>query len=363
MQKTSLTGLKKLIVLLLSILMMITFMPSIAFATGSETDGNSTEAQTSVETASLTVKVDPSDANFYLEDADNKQILPSDDGTFSLKSGETYNYTVTKKGYVGQSGTTSITSNETKSFVLTKSTDNSNIDNTINSEWSSFRGNDTNMAIGNYATPTTIDNTSFRWAKKYGSGWGNAPSVQIIVDGKIVTMVNKKLYMIDPNTGDIVKSGDMVRAANWGYTPPTYADGMIFCPLANGTVQAFNAKTLESLWVYSDPLKGQSLSQITYSDGYLYTGFWNRETKKANYVCLSTTDEDPKQTNESKTATWRHCEVGGYYWAGSVVINNAVIFGTDDGEDGSTHPTSKLLSVDKKTGKVISSIGLAILFQ
>lgn len=61
---------------------------------------------------------------------------------------------------------------------------------------------------------------------------------------------------------------------------------MIFAPLADGRVQAFNAETLESLWVYQDMLKGQSLSPITYSDGYIYTGFWNAETKDANYVCI-----------------------------------------------------------------------------
>lgn len=94
------------------------------------------------------------------------------------------------------------------------------------------------------------------------------------------------IYKLDLNTGDILQTGDMVAATNFGYTPPTYADGMIFAPLADGRVQAFNAETLESLWVYQDMLKGQSLSPITYSDGYIYTGFWNAETKDANYVCI-----------------------------------------------------------------------------
>ena len=77
---------------------------------------------------------------------------------------------------------------------------------------------------------------------------------------------------------------------------------MIFAPLADGRVQAFNAETLESLWVYQDTLKGQSLSPITYSDGYIYTGFWNAETKDANYVCIPVTDEDPTNAQEAKEA-------------------------------------------------------------
>ena len=49
----------------------------------------------------------------------------------------------------------------------------------------------------------------------------------------------------------------MIRTSAFNITPPTYADGMIFVALASGAIQAFNADTLESLWVYEDPLYGQ----------------------------------------------------------------------------------------------------------
>ena len=39
---------------------------------------------------------------------------------------------------------------------------------------------------------------------------------------------------------------------------------MIFVGLANGCVQAFDAVTLESLWLYEDPLGGQPNCPITY---------------------------------------------------------------------------------------------------
>ena len=45
---------------------------------------------------------------------------------------------------------------------------------------------------------------------------------------------------------------------------------MIFVGLAGGAVQAFNAETLESLWVFKDTLGGQPNCTIQYSDGYLY---------------------------------------------------------------------------------------------
>ena len=130
---------------------------------------------------------------------------------------------------------------------------------------------------------------------------------------------------------------------------------MIFAPLADGRVQAFNAETLESLWVYQDMLKGQSLSPITYSDGYIYTGFWNAETKDANYVCIPVTDEDPTNTQEAKEAAWQYTSLGGFYWAGSVVRGDYVVFGTDDGTSGSDG-TGHVLSLNKKTGAVMDSV-------
>ena len=150
----------------------------------------------------------------------------------------------------------------------------------------------------------------------------------------------------------------MAAAPNFGYTPPTYAEGMIFCPLANGTIQAFHAKTLESLWIYEDVLGGQALSPITYADGYLYTGFWNGESENANFVCLSITDEDTKQKEEKKQAIWTYTQKGGFYWAGSVVVNHAVIVGTDDGMEEGINGTSLLYSFEKDSGKVISQLKL-----
>ena len=49
----------------------------------------------------------------------------------------------------------------------------------------------------------------------------------------------------------------MDHKSSFSITPPVYADGMVFVALSGGTVQAFNAATLESLWIYTDKLGGQ----------------------------------------------------------------------------------------------------------
>ena len=327
---------------------------------GSDDNSTAGEYQVTVnrvDAVKATLKTDPADAIVRLEDSEGERIKAAADGTYSLMPGDKYTYTVTKTGYVGQSDELCIDKDTVKEIKLEKAAENSKIDKNIKAEWKNFRNSDVNMGITNAKTPTSVKSTNLRWAKKYGTGWAAAPCIQIIVKGKVMTIVGSKIYQLDPKTGEVEKEGQLVAATNWGYTPMTYADGMIFCPLTNGTIQAVNADTLESVWVYKDPLGGQSLSPITYSDGYIYTGFWNSETKDANYVCLSVTDEDTEKTDESKLATWRFTHTGGFYWAGSVAIGNTLVFGTDDGTS-SYNQASKLYSVNKYTGEVISACDL-----
>ncbi len=229
----------------------------------------------------------------------------------------------------------------------------------VSAYWPNFRGNQFNIGITNARTPQTEDaeNIYTKWTKKLGSGWMDAPSAQIIVDNTLIVMCGRNIYKLDLNTGDVIAKNEMVQSPNWGYTPPTYGNGMIFCPIDRGTIQAFNAETLESLWVYTDPMGGQSLSSITYDDGYIYTGFWNSEESDANYVCINTFDEDITSETEEKTATWTYKNKGGFYWAGSVVVGDAVIFGMDNGEGQSTlDGKSKICSFNKKTGEIISEL-------
>ena len=271
-----------------------------------------------------------------------------------------YTYTVEKadQGYLPKSDT--ITSVEGDSLILdisltkdpgTQPEDVEDVD------WKNFRNSDVNMAITGVKTP--VDKVALKWNTTLGNSWSNAPSVPIIVDNKIVTMMGSKLYMLDAETGSIIKSADMVAAPNYGYTPLTYANGMIFCPLTEGTIQAFNATTLESLWVYSDPLGGQSLSPIAYSAGRIYTGFWNGESRNANYVCIDVTDYDTENTVEPKSAVWTYTQNGGFYWAGAVVVGDAVIVGSDDGSAEGNFARSSLYSFNKVTGEIISKVDLA----
>ena len=72
-----------------------------------------------VQIAELTVQVDPADALFAIYDASQRRLWP-EDGIYLLFPDKEYTYTVTKSGYVGQSGTLTLSQSETKDFKLEK---------------------------------------------------------------------------------------------------------------------------------------------------------------------------------------------------------------------------------------------------
>lgn len=206
-------------------------------------------------------------------------------------------------------------------------------------------------------TPVSAEDTELAWAVKLGTSYKNAPSTQVVVGDTLIVMSGKKLMKLNIKNGKTVKSADMVDMPSYGYTPPVYVDGVIYCPLDNAKIQAFDCKTMKSLWVYSDPLGGQSLTPITYSDGCIYTGFWNDEDRKANYVCINVTDENKKETHEAKKATWTYTSLGGFYWAGCAAVGDNVVFGCDDGTVY-VDKNSTAVSVNKKTGKLVDTLSI-----
>ena len=198
--------------------------------------------------------------------------------------------------------------------------------------WPNFRGSSTNMAITDAATPTGT--AGVKWQTELTSGTYKSP--QIIVGDYMYVMAGRKLYKLRLSDGSVLMSTDMAADCGYAMVGPTYGNGMIFNPLSDGRIQAFDAVTLKSLWIYTDSLGGQAVSPILYDNGIIYTGFWNGQTKKADYAAIRVDDENTADTDEAKEAEWTQVNNGGYYWAGAGIIGNTVVFGGDDGKDGST---------------------------
>lgn len=106
----------------------------------------------------------------------------------------------------------------------------------VGSDWKNFRNSDVNMGITNAPTPIVKDKVNLKWKAKLGTGWAASPSIQIIVDDALVTIVGTTIYKLDLQTGEVLAKGTLVDSTSYGYTPMTYADGMIFCPLSGGKI-------------------------------------------------------------------------------------------------------------------------------
>lgn len=310
----------------------------------------------------VTIDTTPSDAVVFLVNSLSGKRVLGKDGVYALTPGCSYSYTVTCTGYVGihVENYTAPTTDGTLTIPMEKAAPSKGL-TALDSTWPSFRADRNNNGVINARTPTTDEDAVLYWATKIGDGYDkNACGCPIIVDGYLYTYAGSALYKVDTVSGEIVATGQMDRASSFAINPPTYADGMIFVGLADGTVQAFNASTLESLWLYTDALGGQPNCPIVYHEGYIYTGFWVGETSQANYVCLSATDEDPEETKEQKLPTWHYTTGGGFYWAGAYVCDDFLLIGTDDGEAGYTEGHARLLSFNTRSGQLLDEITMPV---
>ena len=326
-----------------------------------------------------TFAISPGQAQLSLyEILSGERLWPDANGDYLLCEGYSYRYTLTQHDFVGAAGQLDVTRNEQYELVVSNGNEqypvqetesggavtinwalesapvNDAIQISLPAAWPNFRGGTSNNAVTDAQIPTSAEDGTLYWANKLGSGIdSDAVGSPILVGGDLITYASDKIYRIDTVTGQILAMGTMDHKSSFSITPPAYAEGMVFVALSNGCVQAFNAVTLESLWIYNDPLGGQPNCPLTVKNGYLYTGFWNSETGNANFVCLTITDEDPAQDKEEKCNSWYHTTPGGYYWAGAYAGEDYVLVGTDDGTNRCNSNMSSLLLFDAKTGKIL----------
>ena len=298
--------------------------------------------------------VDPADAKVTVGDSNKDRVAPTD-GKYSVMADAEYTYLVQSDGYVSQKSSFKFSESSTIDITLAVATENPNLDKSITAEWGNFRKGDNNLGITNAKTPYAPEDAEILWAVKHGTGWAAAPGSPIMVDGDIYTYSGSTIRRLNSMTGETVTEGTMVDKSSYSIVPMTYGDGMVFVGLSGGKIQAFNAKTLESLWVYTDELGGQPNCPITYKDGYIYAGFWNSEDRNANFACINTVDEDHASATEVKYASWTYTRAGGFYWAGAYVTDKLAIVGTDDGASGYDTNGAALLVFDRFTGEKLDT--------
>lgn len=223
---------------------------------------------------------------------------------------------------------------------------------------SAFVSDGTNNNVTTSNLPDSADNAVLNWATRIcdptdPKEWQNSPSPVTLIGDDLVFVSGDKLMRMNKETG-VIDSVVGQRAGKNSYAiqPVTYVDGMIFSGF-DGGVQAFDADTLESLWVYKDSVGGQAISPIYYNDGCIYTGFCSSETGTANYVCMDVKDEDTTKTDEAKSAKWVYANKGGFYWTGAYSTDKFIVVGSDNGTKDNSH--SKILTLNKENGEEIDS--------
>ena len=292
-----------------------------------------------VEAVYLEMKTEPANALVCLYTANNERIYP-ENGRFKMFPGTEYTWTASCDGYVGKTDKITLAESSVRNITLDKAAESEKLPQ-LKAEYPGFRADSNNQSVIKSKTPITKESIEVKWERQMGTSvTPSSGSTPVIVDNKVYTQSGGKLYMLDKETGEVLKSSDCFMNAGFNLIPVTYADGMIFVPLGGG-IQCFNASTLESLWCYKGR-KGSCNSPIRYDNGRIYVGF-----QQGDFVCLTATDEDPSDQTEMKTALWTNYSTAGYWWAGAWTNDNYV-FSVDAG--------GALMVMDKNTGVTVQRI-------
>ena len=217
----------------------------------------------------------------------------------------------------------------------------------LSSYWPAFRGAEAFKGLTDAKTPTTTAETELKWSYNTGGNFMSAPGFPIEVGEFVYYAFKSNVIKLNKETGALLKTSPNAVAAAGFFSTIAYGDGKIFMPIAGGRIQAFDAETLDSLWVSQVcPLSSmQSNSPVTYHDGYIYMGVSNSNATSGTFFCLSTEDEYITTTNEIKNYTWSYTPAGaGFYWSEGVAVGENIIFAGEDGILVSHHLTNDVVT-------------------
>lgn len=269
--------------------------------------------------------------NFYLTDANGKDLLPYD---ITLETLGQINGTVTLHVKRGTAGTP--------------------LPDLPDITWGQHLGDKNNNAVVDSKAPT--NKTELLWESfsnapdSLGSVYAGTP---ILVNNHIYAVRNHKIEMLDAKTGE-VKASTKLHSQIGYYSNIIYGGGMIFVPLGNGDVQCFNATTLKSMYLIENPASLGSYwgvyGAMHYDNGKLYVGYSN-QVDYGGYAVYDTLDPNIDDEYEVVKPLWITGEKDqSYYGSGAVTIKDMVVIGGDGG----------IVSVrNAKTGEELSKCQLS----
>ncbi|MCD7827530.1 MAG: PQQ-binding-like beta-propeller repeat protein [Clostridiales bacterium] len=201
-------------------------------------------------------------------------------------------------------------------------------------------------AVTNSYTAVNTETVNLRWSEKFGTSYRDAPGVPAVCGDNIIILSGNTIYKLDKTNGSVISTAQLSSTVGFGYIPPLYEDGILYCALDNSVIEAYDLDTMARLWTYADETDGQSLAPIVYDEGCIYTGFWYDEETAGNFVCLNAL------TGEK---IWSFSHLGGFYWAGCAVCGDYLVLGGDDGTYD-YESQSNVYCLNKLTGEVADSL-------
>ena len=206
--------------------------------------------------------------------------------------------------------------------------------------WGSAKQDITNNNTVDAYTPRSVNEVDsekswFINLREGKTGWGKW-SYPIVVNKYIYIAADTTLFKYDLNGNLINQTTLDGTVLGGGYTGwLAYGDGMIFVPLGNGAIQAFNANDLSPLWKSNSMgIYAQTSCPLLYKDEYLYTGVTNGSNKGV-YGCIKTSDDDKTTGYEIKDPIWVFNDNNtdpSFYWAGATIIDNYLVVPCDTGK-------------------------------
>lgn len=180
-------------------------------------------------------------------------------------------------------------------------------------------------AVVQKQTPINTNKGGTIWTRSFSTGGTSYNSVPVVTESAIYLVNENILYEMDLK-GNIIRRLTLKKSMN-SVCHMILENSRLYIPLSGGIMQCVDTETFSSLWI-SESFGGQSLSKVTYHNGYLYAGtttMIDSSSTKGIFFCLNAEDGSTEWNYENTN------HPGGYYWSGAAVIKDYLYFSGDNG--------------------------------
>ena len=225
-------------------------------------------------------------------------------------------------------------------------------DDSSSLNWSYWGGSTSSYGVSDSATATSYSEIEELWSvvgDSSSSVW-TTPGSAVCTDGYTYYYFDSTLYCVETLTGDVVAMASCPTSSIYNM-PLAYGDGMVFVPTKSGSyiiLRAFDAETLEQLYVSVACAGGEVQGSITYYEGRVYFG-----TYAGDYYCFDATDTDTGSTDEEISPLWI-VEGEGWYNATPAFFGDLCVIA----EKGYDAGGATVYLVDTNTGAILDTLFL-----